>query len=239
MANILITGSNRGIGLEFVKQYLERGETVIATCRRPEEAEELDQLKQQNSERLHVLELDVSDKDSMEKCRESAGKLVDQLDILVNNAGCFAEGEEGLETVDFDQVDFVFRTNALGPLYMCKLFADLLEKATQGKVVSLTSGAGLLKEKEPEPGKQFSYGATKAALHKFIRQASADLRERGVICVGMAPGYVLTDMTRDGGNPPLDPPESVRGMIETTDKISMLDAGSFYSHAGQVCDWLQ
>lgn len=239
MTDILITGANRGIGLEFVKQYLERGETVLATCRRPGEAEELELLKKQNPDHLHILELDVSDKASMEKCREEAGKLLDQLDILVNNAGCFAKGEEGLETIDFEQVDFVFRTNALGPLYMCKIFADLLEKAPQGKVISLTSGAGLLKSKKPEPGKQLSYGATKAALHKFIRQAAADLKERGIICVGMAPGYVLTDMTRGGGNPPLSPPESVRGMIETTDKLSMLDAGSFYSHAGQVCDWIQ
>ncbi len=239
MKSVLITGANRGIGLEFVRQYLQQGCTVVATCRQPDSADDLKDLKNQNPDMLHIVQLDVADPDSITQCREKVGSLIQCLDILVNNAGCFAEGEQGLATVDPAKVQHVFRTNALGPLLMCKHFADLLEKGSNPKVISLTSGAGILSSKPLEPGKQFCYGSTKAALHKFIRQAAADLKERGIICVGMAPGYVLTDMTRGGGNPPLEPPESVSGMIETTDKLTLDDAGLFYAHSGKQCDWLQ
>ncbi len=239
MENVLVTGANRGIGLEFVKQYLNKQYCVLANCRQPDLADELKALKKSYPDRLFVIQLDVADPDSISRCRKIAGEIIKKLDVLVNNAGCFAAGEEGLETVDPGKVLHVFRTNALGPLLMCQAFSDLLANAAYGKVISLTSGAGVLSTKEPEPGKQFSYGATKAALHKFIRQAAADLKELGVICVGMAPGYVLTDMTRNGGNPPLEPPESVFGMIETTDKLTLSDAGLFFAHSGKICDWLQ
>jgi NAD(P)-dependent dehydrogenase (short-subunit alcohol dehydrogenase family) len=239
MAYVAVTGSSRGIGLEFVRQYARRGDTVFATCRNPDQAQQLQALTRENPRQVVPMALDVS---CEEQIRAAANRIADQagrLDILVNNAGCFAPGEEGLDTLDADSMLYVYHVNAVGPALMCKHLRPLLAKGHNPRVIHLTSGAGLLGRGELSPGRQYSYGATKAALNKIIRSLAGDLRAEGILCCGMAPGFVATDMTAGSDRtPPLTPEESVSGMIETIDGLALAQTGEFYSHAGEICRWM-
>jgi NAD(P)-dependent dehydrogenase (short-subunit alcohol dehydrogenase family) len=239
MANVAVTGSSRGIGLEFVRQYATRGATVFATCRNPDKAQQLKQLAEQMPSRVIPVTLDVT---RDEQIVAAAGIIAEQagtLDVLVNNAGCFAPGEEGIATLSADSMLYVYHVNVVGPAILCKHMRPLLAKADRPRVINLTSGAGLLGRRPLQPGRQYSYGATKAALNKVIRSLAGDLAQDGIICCGMAPGFVATDMTAGSDRtPPLTPEESVRGMIAATDALTLQDAGEFYSHAGEVCNWM-
>ena len=126
------------------------------------------------------------------------------LTSLVNNAGTFATGERGLFYLDAVKIAPVFAVNAIAPALMAKHFADLLGNGTDLRVANLTSGAGLLTDRAGHAGGQYSYSASKAALHLVIRPLSFDLSPRGVTVIGIAPGYVETDMTR-GGTATLQP----------------------------------
>src|SRR5882762_4233481 len=146
---ILITGAGRGIGLEFVKQYLARGENVLATCRHPETAEALQKLKASTPGQLNVIELDVGDVASIQRSFETVRKLTDQLDLLINNAGIYstqagAPAQPGVtqELGHLTQGDALtfFRINAVGPILIAQQYLSLLRLARHAKIASITSG---------------------------------------------------------------------------------------------------
>ncbi len=239
MAYVAVTGSSRSIGLEFARQYAARGDTVFATCRDPESAHRLQELIRQMPQRVIPVTLDVTREDQILAAAEFISHQADRLDALVCNAGLFAPGEEGLDKLDVQDMLYVYHVNAIGPAIMCKHFRPLLARAEAGRVIHLTSGAGLLGRSPLQAGRQYSYGATKAGLNKIIRSLAGDLKPEGILCCGMAPGFVATDMTAGSDRtPPLTPEESVSGMIRTTDGLSLSDTGEFYSHAGEVCRWM-
>lgn len=240
--NVFIAGASRGIGLEFVRQYAEGGWRVFAGCRNPKTAGELNALRS-SVETIEPISLDVSDETSIAAAASHTATLTNNLDVLVYNAGCFAPGEEGLQNTKFDKMANVFAVNAIGAVSVTRAFGHLLKNSGEqsgkpARVYFLTSGAGLLKPDGGRPGGGYSYGASKAALHHFILQIAADLQEANVIACGMAPGFVLTDMTKESPSPPpLRPPESVAGMIATSEKWTLQDTGKFFSHKGEECDW--
>jgi len=237
---VLVTGSSRGIGLEFARQYCRLGWRVLATCRRPDASPGLAALADEFPDRLLPLRMDVADEEQVRACRQAVAERIDRLDLLINNAGCFAEGEEGLARVEGGRMLHVFAVNAVGPVIVAREFAPLLARGAQPKVVNITSGAGVLSARPLRAGGQYSYGGSKAALNHFVRGLAGDLRDLGVIVVGIGPGFVLTDMTRDSGRtPPLTPPESVAGMIRTIDALTMERTGLFFGHDGKECDWMR
>jgi NAD(P)-dependent dehydrogenase (short-subunit alcohol dehydrogenase family) len=239
MPTTLITGASRGLGVEFVKQYLERGWTVFAGCRDPEASPGIAELREAHADALHPVVLDVTNEAQIADAANVVETKAGRLDLLINNAGCHAVGEGGLGSVDVERMLAVFHVNAVGPIVVTRDFADLLRKGADAKVVSLTSGAGLLTKRKRNPGEQFSYGASKAALHFMIRTLAFDLKPDGIAVIGMGPGYVLTDMTRGASDPPpLRPPESVGGMIDTIDRVTLDDTGLFFSYDGTECDWM-
>ncbi len=237
MKRVLITGANRGIGLEFARQFLERGDRVFAGCRDPDAATELREWAANYPGSLSVIALDVSDEASVAAARATVGGETSALDLLINNAGTFATGEQGLANVDAAKMAHVFAVNAIGPAIVAKHFADLLGRGTNPLLANLTSGVGLLTDRVGSPGGQYSYAASKSALNLVIRSLSFDLHPRGIAVIGIGPGYVRTDMTR-GGSATLLPDESVRGMIATFDRITPADTGRFFSYLNREDDWM-
>ncbi len=237
---VLVTGASRGIGLEYVRQYAARGRRVFASCRRPDDSPGLAGLVCEFGQLVRPLTIDVTDESQIVAAARAVADEAGRLDVLINNAGVFGEGEQGLDTIDAGTMHYVYGVNVVGPVLMCKHFADLLAGGESPRVANLTSGAGLLAAKPPEPNSQYSYGATKAALHKVVRNLAADLRPRGVIVVGMAPGFVATDMTAGSPKtPPLTPEQSVSGQIKTLASLAMEHAGRFFAHDGSECDWIR
>jgi len=229
MANILITGANRGIGLELVRQYLARGDRVFAGVREPQRAEELKKL----SGKLVVVQLNVADENSIRSARDAVKRQTDRIELLVNNAGINPPyGEQKLGALKMETGMQVMRTNAVGPLIMVQEFLELLRKGT-GKIASITSGWGSISGNDGS----FPcwYSGSKAALNMMMRSVAGEVGKEGMASVVISPGWVKTDMGSDAA--PLSPEESVRGIIRVIDGLGAEDNGKFYDHKGGEVAW--
>ncbi len=180
---VLITGANRGLGLEFARQYAAAGWTVIATARNPESASELNALG------VRVLQLDVIDQESVDGvARELKGA---PIDLLINNAGIFPRSGSLAET-DFEDVARTYEVNTIGPMRVTRALLPNLRSGEMKTVVSITSGLGSIADNTG--GRFYGYRESKAALNMFTRSLAAELRDDGFTCVVISPGWVQTDM---------------------------------------------
>jgi NAD(P)-dependent dehydrogenase (short-subunit alcohol dehydrogenase family) len=188
MKRVLITGANRGIGLEFVGQLLARGDRVFACARRPEQAAELQQFAAAQPERLALIALDVADPASIDQAHRAVSAQTDALDVLINNAGVFnsfpssfeGHGDPPFGRLDAHNLTEVYRVNAAGPVLMAQRFVDLLRKGSAPKIVNLTSYLGSLSLKHH--GGYYAYSASKADRHGRAARAdfAAGIRRRHV-----------------------------------------------------------
>ena len=233
---ILITGTSRGLGLEFVKQYLKRGERVAAACRAPGEAQALNKLKGRYKDNLLILRLDVTIRRQRQSVHDRLEKEFGSLDLLINNAGIRSGGDEDSYTLgELHDEDIlkVFRTNAVAPLLMVEQFEDLLAGGEKPKVVNITSFLGSIESKSWVF--RYSYCASKAALNMFSKMLSLELEEQGIIVVALHPGYVRTSL--GGRNAPLSPKQSIGGMIKVIDSLKKKDSGRFLGWDGREVPW--
>ena len=216
MGKTVVTGANRGIGFELVRQLAERGAEVVAVCRH--RSVELDALGVEVEEGI-----DVSRDDSgTELARRLDGAPVD---LLVNNAGILTK--ESLDDLDFDRIRRQLEVNALGPL---RITAALLPTLQEGsKVALVTSRMGSIADNGS--GGSYGYRMSKAALNMAGKSLAVDLKGRGVAVVVLHPGYVRTDMTGGGGN--LEPAEAARGLIARIDELDLASSGSFRHSNGE------
>ena len=220
MATALVTGANRGIGLELARQLDERGDEVIAVCR--SSSGELDGLG------VEVVEgVDVTSEASV---RDLAGRLEGRaLDVLVNNAGVLSK--QTLDDLDFDGIRRQFEVNSLGPL---RLTAALLPGLREGsKVAIVTSRMGSIEDNTS--GGSYGYRMSKAAVNMAGRSLAEDLKGRGIAVVLLHPGFVRTGMT--GGQGLIDPPESAAGLLQRIDELSMETTGTFRHANGERLPW--
>ena len=219
MANALVTGSNRGIGLELCRRLAARGDEVIATCRRA--SPELEAL-----EAPVLAGVDVADDASVERlARELDGT---ELDLLVNNAGVLTR--EGLDDLDLDRVRRQLEINALGPL---RVTHALLPNLTRGsKVVMITSLMGSMGDNGS--GGYYGYRMSKAALNAAAVSLARDLEPRGIAVFALHPGMVATEMTGGRGIPA---GESVDGLLERIDALTLADTGTFWHQDGRRLPW--
>jgi len=238
----MITGSNRGIGLEFARQMVNRGERVFAATRNPQTATPLMELAAKSDGRLMILDLDVSLKKSIEEAVEEVSCHTDRLDLLINNAGINL-GSQGLGdstlgsdlgSLDSDFMTTFFQVNSLAPVIMAQAFLPLLERADPGKIVHLSSMLGSL-EVAPVEGGNYAYDASKAALNMLNRRLARDLASRGIISVAMHPGWVKTDM--GGPEAPMKAEQSVRMMLKVIDKLKSEQSGGFLQFNGKTHPW--
>jgi NAD(P)-dependent dehydrogenase (short-subunit alcohol dehydrogenase family) len=251
---VLITGSNRGIGLEFTRQYAEAGWQVIATCRNPAGADDLNALAKGNPLIL-VEQLDVTNQESITALAE---KYAEQpLGLLINNAALLGpRGDQAFNNQDFELAAMQYEVNALGPLRVTQAFINNVRAAGPGKVIILGSAAGSNGYLKP-PADFYSYRSSKAALHFLAHNMALELVSDGVVVGLINPGLVdtrgLADIGPDDPVPDdyaqivkliragvieLTPPkDAVSAMRQLIDSLSMEQSGVFVNFNGQVIPW--
>lgn len=230
MSHVLVTGANRGLGLAFVRQLLDRGDRVVATCRHPGRALPLTRLAGEHPGRLIVLPLVLPDTRSIAELVRELETLDVRIGLLVNNAGVMIDGER-FGTIGLDGLRQAFEANAAGPLLLTQALAPRLDAGA--RVVMLSSRLGSIAGTVAlhTPG----YAISKAALNMAGRLLAAELGARGRVVVCLSPGWVRTDM--GGENAPLAADDSVSAMLRVVDRLGPSDNGRFLSHDGGAIDW--
>ena len=226
MPTVLITGANRGIGLEFARQYAEAGYRVHAACRTPESADALGSLGK--GVKLHAL--DVTDHGRIEAL--AAGLKGEAIDIVINNAGIYGAQQE-LGKIDYAAWEEVMRVNTLAPLKMAECFLPHLEAGKMKMIASLTSRMGSIAENDA--GGVYIYRSSKAALNAAARSLALDLAPRGITVIVFHPGWVKTDM--GGAGALIDAETSVGGMRAVIAGAGPKDSGRFFNYDGTEVPW--
>ena len=232
MARVVITGSNRGIGLELVRQHLERGDKVYASCRSPEQAIDLNNLQPQFPDGLVVLPMDVTSNKAIKSAANMINGFESGLDLLINNAGVGGDnaGFGNIDPVEFSQVIAV---NSLGPLLVTQALTRLLKCGTRPVVANITSRMGSIADNHS--GGYYAYRASKTALNMINCCMSQDLAPLGIISVAIHPGWVKTDM--GGDSAPLKVQQAVAGILQVIDGLSPVDNGNFIGWDGSQIPW--
>ena len=226
MSTVLITGANRGIGLEFARQYAEAGYRVHAACRAPGSAGALASLG--NGVKLH--KLDVTDHAGIEAL--AAGLRNEAIDILINNAGIYGDRQE-LGKIDYAAWQEVMRVNTLAPLKMAECFLPHLEAGKMKVIASLTSRMGSIADNNA--GGHYIYRSSKAALNAAARSLALDLAPRGITVIVFHPGWVKTDM--GGPSALIDAETSVAGMRAVIEGAGPKATGRFFNYDGAEVPW--
>jgi NAD(P)-dependent dehydrogenase (short-subunit alcohol dehydrogenase family) len=234
MRRVLVTGSSRGLGLEFVRQCLDRGDFVFAGCRNPGNAAGLAALSVAYPQHLAMLTLDVTNEESIGASVGAMHRQIDGLDLLINNAGTYPRGETPT-TLNAKTMLQTFHLNSVAPMIVAQRCLELLRAGSQPKVDNVSSKMGSLWWKEREGGGDYSYCSSKAALNMLSRTLAFDLRSEGIIVVALNPGWVQTDM--GGDNADLTPAQSVRGMLDVINRLTKADTSKFLTWQGQEYPW--
>jgi NAD(P)-dependent dehydrogenase (short-subunit alcohol dehydrogenase family) len=226
---IVITGANRGIGLELARQYLARGDSVVAAVRDPTEATRLAALGEGGGGRLRVAACDVTLDGSV---RAFAAGLSEPVDLLINNAGIKTERDE-LADLDLGNAARTFQVNVLGVLRITLALLPLLRRAPAAKIASISSGLGSIERNLT--GGIYGYRISKAALNMASRSLAQDLRKDRIIAVALTPGWVKTDM--GGAGAPTEVSDSAAGLIRVIDGLKPEDSGKCISFLGENVPW--
>ena len=229
MTTFLITGANRGIGLELTRQALARGDTVIAAARDPA-AESLSALAGQAGEKLHVIRLDVVDQASVDAAQHALGDHA--VDVLINNAGIIGPGRQSTLDMDFDGLAETLAVNAIAPLRVIQAFLPNLRRSKNPKIVTISSAMGSLSSAASD---RIAYRASKAAVNKIVQGLATDLKRENIPAIVMHPGWVRTDMGGAGAD--LGPEQSAAGILQVIDRLTLASTGQFINYDGKVLPW--
>ncbi len=237
-STVFITGANRGIGLEFVNQYSQRGWKVIATARKPAEADELNELAAERKN-ITIEQLDVTDHARIDTLAE---KYKDQpIDVLLNNAAItpkYLSAFKKVDGVDYDMAKLSYDVNALGPLKISQAFMSNVEASKQKKIIVISSKAGSFAE-GPQRPMMYSYRASKSALNMFMYTLAFETQKEEVIVTLLSPGTVNT-MGVLGRMMPgsIQPEESVTNMVKLIGSLTQEHNGKMLNHSdGAVIAW--
>ncbi|MBL0162163.1 MAG: SDR family oxidoreductase [Xanthomonadales bacterium] len=232
MGQYLVTGANRGLGLEFVRQLLGRGDRVIACCRHTARASELNRFSGKFPGHLKVLPLDVAEPRSIAELVREIDMLDLRIDALINNAGVLSPGEVFGE-VEAKALTQAFATNAEGPFLLTQALAPRL--ADDAKVVAISSGLGSI-GRATRFGTP-SYNISKAALNMAVRMLGFALAERRIAVLALSPGWVKTDMGGTGAE--LEVEQSVANMLKVIDALRFDEkrVGQFFANSGDPVPW--
>ena len=226
MQQLLITGANRGIGLEFTQQYLAQGWHVYATYRQqPGEA-----LAALACDQLTLLPLDVTEDDSIADLQEQLNGA--ELDLIINNSGVFGPKDQNLGTVSRQQWLEVLNVNSVAPLMLAQALHENL-RAKGGTFAVLSSRMGSIEGNDG--GALYLYRSSKAAVNQVVKSLSIDLASQGLLAAALHPGWVRTDM--GGPNGLIDANESVAGMVQVIDGLNAATSGHFFNFDGVEIPW--
>jgi NAD(P)-dependent dehydrogenase (short-subunit alcohol dehydrogenase family) len=228
----VVTGANRGIGLELVRQLRERGDEVEACARSPQRAHELEQLA---GDRVRIHALDVTDTASVRALAESLRDAA--IDIVFNVAGVYGGPSQSLrqmaDDLELGDVADTFAVNAIGPLRVSVALLPHVRRGSVKKLVHITSGMGSISDNTS--GGYYSYRMSKAALNMMSRSLACDLATDGIASYVINPGWVQTDMGGSAAPTPVD--ESVRGILREIDRATLSDSGEFLNWKGNRYAW--
>ena len=228
MVAVLITGANRGLGLEFVRQYAAAGDRVFACARDPGSAAELREIAAASGGRVTVHLLDVT---SGADVAALAKTLKDEtIDILINNAGIDGSMRGG--EADYEAWAELFRVNTMAPYRMALAFRTQMKRSRAPKLVAISSRLGSIALTK---GHVMDYSAAKAALNHLMRALAMRWGKEGFIVIALSPGWVKTDM--GGASAPLTPHESIAGMRKVIAALKPSDNGRFLGHQGEELPW--
>ena len=225
MTTILITGAGRGIGFELARQSLEKGWNVIGSVR----SLEAQQALAQKLPKMAVLNFDVTDHKAIEKV---ANAFHSPIDILINNAGVIGPDVQSTFEMNFDGFADTLATNVLAPLKITQVFLPLLKQGSNPRIIKISSKMGRM---EFAASDRIAYRASKAALNKVTQGLATDLKEEGITCIAMHPGWVQSDM--GGASADIKPEESAQGIINVIQFVSIKDTGKFIDWDGVARPW--
>lgn len=227
MPSVFITGSNRGIGLEFARQYAAEGWRVFATCRNPAAAEELKALKGD----IHIHGLDIGD---FAAIGALARQLKDEpIDLLIKNAAQYGPDEQSLGDVDFDGWIEAFRINCMAQVRLAQAFVEHVARSELKRMIALTSRMGSIGDNTS--GDSYVYRTCKAGLNAAVKSLALDLAPRGISATVIHPGWVDTEMGGPGAR--ISTEKSVAEMRKTIDRLGPEHAGRFWSWDGSEIPW--
>lgn len=229
MAQVVITGANRGIGLALARAYAQAGDQVLALCRTPDRADALNALAGDSGGRVRVGRIDIADGASIEAAAALAGGPVD---ILVNNAGVFGGMRQSLDDIDYAAWEETLRTMVIGPFRVTRAFLPALLKAAAPKVMFVSSQIASMVS--PFAG-YYIYGSAKSGGNRVATSLATDLRSQNVIIASVHPGYVKTDM--GGPDADITPEESAAGIKAVIARLTMADTGHFFKWNGEIHPW--
>ena len=235
MPTVLITGANRGLGLEFARQYAADGWRVLACCRSPSDSPELIALSASGD--LTAYSLDVADFAAIERLAADLERT--PIDVLLNNAGFFGpkpvadnNPAQVFGSIDYEIWAQVLRINTMAPLKMAEAFVEHVATGTQKKIVTISSTEGSIAKAK---GGIYAYKTSKAAVNMAMKNLASDLAPRGIITATFCPGWVKTRM--GGGNAPLEAPESISGMRDVIAGLTLANSGRFWLYNGEGLAW--
>jgi NAD(P)-dependent dehydrogenase (short-subunit alcohol dehydrogenase family) len=242
MSTILVTGANRGIGLEHVRQALAAGDDVIAACRSPAAAADLHELGRGfGPSRLRIESLDVASPPSIEALAQRLEGVA--IDILINNAGIYGRPDapawpeaakaQSLGAMDYDLWEDTLRINLLGPFRVTGRLLPNLRAGERKLVVMMSSDLGSIANNTL--GTSHAYRSSKAALNMVTRGLAIDLKGQGITIISLAPGWTRTDLGGEGAHWPVD--DSVRAQRRVLDTITPADSGRFIDLTGKSVPW--
>jgi NAD(P)-dependent dehydrogenase (short-subunit alcohol dehydrogenase family) len=226
--NVLVTGANRGLGLEFTKQYAADGWKVLACCREPQQASALQAIANTNNN-VRIFDLDVA---NFAQIDALALQLKDErIDVLINNAGVYPPSSFG--DTNYDEWAKAFKVNSMAPLKMAEAFVQHVTRSQLKKIVTLTSKMGSIDDNTS--GESYSYRASKTAVNMVMKSLSIDLKPYGISVVTLHPGWVQTDM--GGHNALISAQTSVTGLRSVIEHINTENSGRFIAFDGKEINW--
>lgn len=235
MPTVLVTGANRGLGLEFARQYLAEGWRVIALCRNPEQATDLRGLAGEDTLAIH--EVDVSNFEAIDAVAERIRDV--PIDLLINNAGLFGpkrttddDLRQTFGHMDYDIWSDLLRVNTMAPLKMAEALADNVLAGDQKKIITITSTLGSIAEGDPG---YYAYRTSKAAVNMAMATLARDLAPKGVTVLVLNPGWVATDM--GGAGAALSPEQSITKLRKIIESAPVAPEGAFIDHDGRAVPW--
>ena len=231
MPTLLITGANRGLGLELCKQFLQSDWKIIATCRNPDNATRLSVLVDKYPELLSVYALEVSNIEQITELKTQIGET--HIDILLNNAGVYAAESGEFGTSNTEAWLDAFNINVISPMKMMEAFVENVANSDMKIIASMSSKMGSISDNSS--GGSYAYRSTKAALNSVMVCASHDLKPKGIAAIMLHPGWVRTDM--GGPNAELSVEESATSLRETLTKATLKDTGKFFDIDGSIIPW--
>lgn len=228
---VLVSGANRGIGLEFVRQYADAGWQVYAACRSPENAAALNALAANYAGRVQVLPLDIGNSAHIRALADSLkGQAVD---LLLNNAGVYGQNDANFGKVDEAKWMQTLHINTVAPLMLAQALVDNVASSEYKVIANLSSKMGSIEDNGS--GGSYVYRSSKAALNMVMKSMAIDLSARGITVVNLHPGWVKTDM--GGPNAQISVEQSVSGMKAVLAGLKPADSGLFFEYDGSVIPW--